>query len=361
MHSTKLLIQNPPNSQYSHRSESNLPISPYFFFHYVFVFLPLERWGNVNRCNLQILFPAEGRSHTESHGVGFTSPSCPSGRAQKTQEVFPGEEVQCHCSSSHTAPRTHLGHLVPSPGRSQIPAVPFSSPLLSPAARWSTARRHPDHETAYGRPTFTISLVAYYCTWLLFRSLAMALLSHPVARTQGRRCGRPLLPLHFAILGFHKENKHLQKPKPSQCSTEHCDTSLQQIHFPLHQRCSPCPAGLPWGTPLPAAVPARTRPSAPHRLTGPTSPSGSFWVARQITWGSVCGQAWPIPLVLGAGCFLIGAPKPMGACSPPGPGRWPRGLPSEQGCHYSWFRKRYFACGVFFSPSFLLTIAIMTH
>jgi len=136
MHSTKLLIQTPPNSQYSHRPESNLPVSPYFFYfpHYLFLFLPLERRGNISRCNLQTLFPAQSTSHTESHGASFTPPSRTSRRAQSPQHFSLARRLQLHRSSSRVVRRNHFGCLIPASGSSQISTAHFSSPPLSPAA-----------------------------------------------------------------------------------------------------------------------------------------------------------------------------------------------------------------------------------
>lgn len=107
-----------------------------FFFSssYLFVYVPLERWHKASRCNLQNLFPTQGTCHSESHSARFVSPPCIPCRAQKAQKGFSGRSLPPTVPAACTLDENNYGHLVPTPERSQISAVHFSSPLLNAAA-----------------------------------------------------------------------------------------------------------------------------------------------------------------------------------------------------------------------------------
>lgn len=254
--------------------------------------------------------------------------------------------VQFHCSSSHAVLCNHLGHLVSTSGRSQISAVHSSSPLLKPAASSQPGDTPTMKQLAADQLPLSACL---HTTAPGFTSdLLQVLLNCLVARTQGRTCGRPLLPLPFAILGFHKAGNHVQKPKSSRCNLQlhrvlwHLAMANTVSFAPNEQR-SPCGFAERQST-----AGGGSRPNTPQRPSQddrPHLPEASGLPGRLIR-GSACGKARPIPLALGVECFLIGALKPIGICSSR-PGPVAVGSPSDEGHHYSWFRIIYLASGVF--------------
>lgn len=175
-------------------AESSLPIFPYFFI----ICLPTTRkMGSSQQRNLG----TPGITcHSESRGVRFILPFCISCRAQAPQE-FSGEEAAISLFQQRAGHPNHLWHLVPTSGRSQISAV-------HPSRSKGSARTDPNYHTTYK------------CQHQLgFASdLLRVLLNYLLAGTHGGTCRQPLLPLHCAILGFHTEDKYVQKPKPSHCN-----------------------------------------------------------------------------------------------------------------------------------------------
>lgn len=289
------------------------------------------------------MFPAHRASHTESHGVKFTSPFRTSRRAQKPQKVFSGAISlfqQPHCSlQSFRPPSLHFREV-----------SDLCSPFLLTALEASSklpAGRYPNHETTCGRPTSTISLLAYYSTWLHFGSLASTP-ELPSGSHSGQDVWKTTASFALCHTGFPEGGNHIQKPKPSHCNLQlhrvlwHLAMANTVSFAPKEQR-SPC--GFAERQPTASGGSRPNTPQRPSQDDRPHLLEASGLPGRLIR-GSACGKARPIPLVLGVEFFLIGALKPIGICSSR-PGPVAVGSPSDEGHHYSWFRIIYLACSVF--------------
>lgn len=346
MHSTELLIQNQPNSQFSHRPESNLPISPYcwvLFFSIITIYLFSSHLKDevksadavYKHCSQHTRLLIQKATVSSLH-----RPSAPHA-GHKTHRRFP--LVQFHSSSSHTVRCNHLGHLVSTSGWSQISAVHFSSPLSKPAA----SSQPGDTPTMKQLVADQLPVSACLHTTVPgFTDLLQVLLNYLVARTRGRTRGRPLLPSPYWV--STRQATMFRNPNlPAATSQLHRVpwhlAMANTVSFAPNEQRSPC--GFAERQPTAGGGSRPNTPQRPSQADRPRLLEASGLPGRLI-WGSACGKAWPIPLVLGVERFLIGALKPIGICSS-WPGPVAVGSPSDEGHHSSWFRIIYLACGVF--------------
>lgn len=168
---------------------------PLIFYYYLFVLLPLERWGKVSGCILQRVFLAQGTSYTECHGVRFTSPFK---QGRKTTGGFLWQRgSNFHWSRSHAVCHSHLGNLVSASGKSQIFAVHFSSQCLNPVAN-----SQPGDDLGQINLQYQLGCTPQYLDSF---QILQALLKYLVAHTPGRTCGRPCPSFDFNWRGtFYK-------------------------------------------------------------------------------------------------------------------------------------------------------------
>ena len=206
---------------------------------------------------------------------GLHHPSAPHAGHKKHRRFSLVRRLQFHCCSSRTVRRNHLGCLVSTSGRSQISAVHFSSPLLNLAA----SSQPGDTPTMKQLTADQLSVSAWLHTTVpgFTSDLLQVLLNYLVARTQGKTCRRPLLPLHFAIQGFHKAGKHVQKPKLSHCNLQlhrvlwHLAMANMVAFAPNEQR-SPCGFAMRQPT-----AGGGSRPNTPQQPSQADRPHLPFW------------------------------------------------------------------------------------